>query len=137
MAGPDDWWREAEAELERARKLSATGDDQGAYAHAGQAIEFALKAVYMRKNALAKWPDDKKGANWHNLQLIAEAAGVKPDARTEKEVLANWLTARDWSSNARFPGQKVPRAELRDLMVAVSNEQNGVMGWLRNIFQKL
>jgi hypothetical protein len=57
------------------------------------------------------------------LPLIAAAAGLNPDLenlkRSNGTAFSNWLTARDWDSNGRFPGNKPPVGELNDLFLAV------------------
>ena len=120
-AGADDWWRTARDELETARALKAVGKVLQAYHHAGQAVEFAIKVIYMRRKGLKELPDECKGANWHNLKFVAERAGLSGDLANlgKKDArLWNWLTVRDWDSNARFPGKKRPQRELNDLLIS-------------------
>ena len=135
---PEGWWRDARAQLETAASLKATGSLHDAYFHAGQAVEFALKAIYMRRKHLVAWPAENKGAGWHDLGRIAGLCGVAPDPNMPnyKAVYANWLTARDWNSNGRFPDSKPSLREVNDLITAVCNDQAGVMAWLEAIFQK-
>jgi HEPN domain len=138
-ASADEWWRGAESELASARLLKNEGNGIQAYFHAGQAIEFGLKALYLKRNNLREMPDDRKGANWHDLGKCAEAARLLNDLRqpeTSTALKANWLTVRDWKSNARFPDNKVPKQELNDLFVAVCNDRDGVWQWLGTIYQK-
>uniref|UniRef100_UPI000AE08CF9 hypothetical protein n=1 Tax=unclassified Phenylobacterium TaxID=2640670 RepID=UPI000AE08CF9 len=85
---------------------------------------------------LSEWPDEQKGANWHDLRLIAAAANVQCDVK-QKGLYANWLTARDWDSNARFPGNKKPQQEVNDLITAVCHHQDGVMKWLDSLYHAL
>lgn len=137
-ASADDWWRRAESELAQARVLKDAGHTDGAYFHAGQSIEFGLKALYLKRNGLAFMPDDHKGAHWHDLQVCAEAARLKSDLNqrgTSGSLKANWYTVRDWRSNARFPDVKVARQEMVDLFVAVCNGRDGVWQWLEIIYR--
>jgi len=72
-----------------------------AYHHAGQAVEFALKAIYIRRKALPELPGNCSGANWHNLTFIANEAGMRQDLadlRRNRSAYQNWLTVKDWDS---------------------------------------
>jgi hypothetical protein len=138
--GCDDWWRAACEELDTARKLKPVGKVPQAYHHAGQAVEFALKAIYMKRNGHRELPEECKGAAWHHLPHIVKAARLEPDIaalhKANRARFENWLTVRDWDSNARFPGKKRPLKELNDLHLAVCHERDGIMQWLELIFQK-
>lgn len=140
VAGPKNWWRDAQDELAVARGLKATGSALQAYFHAGQSVEFALKAIYMRRKCLLSWPDECKGATWHSLSRIATYAGLDPDltllSKENRPRYVNWLTARDWDSNGRFPGNRPSVRELNDLFLAICHERDGIMEWLEIIFQK-
>ncbi len=139
MAGHNEWWKRAGQELEVARKLRATGDRLQAYHHAGQAVEFALKAIYIRKNGLSDLPDACKGPTWHNLTFIANEAGLRGELASlkgDKAAYQNWLTVKDWDSNARFPGSEPSVKALNDLILAVVSEPDGMMLWLDGIYRK-
>jgi hypothetical protein len=139
MAGHAAWWKRAENEVDVARKLRATGDRLQAYHHAGQAVEFALKAIYIRRKALPELPGSCNGANWHNLTFIANEAGMRPDLadlRRNRSAYQNWLTVKDWDSDGGFPGNEPSVKELNDLILAVVNEPDGIMIWLDGIYQK-
>ncbi len=140
MADHNDWWNRAKEELEVGRKLKATGSKLQAYLHAGQAIEFALKAIYMRKKSLAELPDACKGANWHNLMFIANEAGLRPDLTalraSNRGAYENWLTVKDWDSNGRFPGNEPSVKALNDMILAIVAEPDGMMSWLSDLYQK-
>src|SRR4051794_31040367 len=91
----------------------------------------------MRRNGLSEWPEQLRGAAWHDLQRIADEAGVIPDIqKLGKLRYRDWLTVRDWKSNARFPGNAPSNRDLSDLFLAVNHERGGVFGWLESIFQK-
>jgi len=64
--------------------------------------------------------------------ISVEYGGLKAD----NKLYANWLTVKDWDSNARFPGRPLPKEEVTDLMVAAFNPTKGVYWWLESIFQK-
>jgi hypothetical protein len=137
MVGSDVWWHDAMEELEAARSLKAMGKKRQAYHHAGQAVEFALKAIYIKRKGLKSLPEDCKGAKWHSLPHIATHAGIDGDVRAlhgERARYENWLVVRDWNSNARFPGNAPSNRDLNDLFLAVCHEKNGIMVWLRTIY---
>lgn len=139
MAGPNVWWSDAQDSARSARTLKAAGHARQAYQQAGQAVEFALKAVYMKRKGLSDWPPEFKGPEWHSLPRIAEQAGLGPDLarlkQANKTVYGNWLTARNWDSNGRFPGNAPSSRELSELFLAICHERDGIMGWLESVFQ--
>jgi hypothetical protein len=126
-AGSDESWRSAVDELAGARKLKAAGSALQAYHHAGRAVEFALKAIYMRRRTLKVLPEECRGAKWHSLPHIATCAGLDPEliqlSKDDKNRYRNWMRARDWDSKGRFPGNKPPVRELNDLFLAVCHER--------------
>ena len=94
----------------------------------------------MRKSSLSELPDSCKGANWHNLTFIANEAGLRPDLATlranRRAAYENWLTVKDWDSNARFPGSEPSVKALNDTMLAIVDESDGMMRWLSDLYQK-
>lgn len=140
MAGHNEWWKRAQDELEVGRNLKATGNKLQAYYHAGQAVEFGLKAIYMRRNGHSELPEACKGANWHNLMFIANESGLRPDLTAlranNRSAYENWLTVKDWDSNGRFPGNEPSVKALNDMILAIVAEPNGMMSWLTGIYQK-
>jgi HEPN domain-containing protein len=119
-AGHASWLDSARSELAAAKLLKNSGkNSQQAYHHAGQAIEFLLKAIYLKRKNLKELPEACRNARWHSLSLVAEEAGLKGDIaivqKAKRKVHQNWLTVRDWQSNARFPGNKPSTQELNDL----------------------
>lgn len=65
-------------------------------------------------------------------------AGLEKDISAlhkRKAVYVNWLTVRDWKSEARLPGKKPQNRQINDLFVAVCHETDGVMKWLESIFR--
>src|SRR5438874_770189 len=98
------WWRDALEELAVARLLKGGPKQKEsyprqAYYHVGQAVEFALKAIYLRRKQLNDLPDDRG----HDLKMVASLAGLEPDINQlqikQKTCHLNWLTVRDWDSN--------------------------------------
>jgi HEPN domain len=139
-AGHTSWLQSAREERASAQTCKKAGHANQAYHHAGQAIEFLLKALYLKRKNLKEMPDTCKGAPWHNLDLVATAAGLQADINViktkQRKVHQNWLTVRDWQSNGRFPGNKPPTQELNDLFVAVCNDADGVWQWLEAVYHQ-
>ena len=94
MAGAtaDEWWRSAESELETAHVLKGAGKASEAYFQAGQALEFGIKALILKRNNLSALPDTYKGAHWHDLKSCATVARLQADLNqkeTSKALKAN------------------------------------------------
>jgi HEPN domain-containing protein len=141
-AGHATWFDSARSELAAAKLLKNSGKNgQQAYHHAGQAIEFLLKAIYLKRKNHKELPEACKNARWHSLSLVADEAGLKGDIerirKTKRKVHQNWLTVRDWQSNGRFPGNRPPTQELNDLFVAVCNDGDGVWQWLEAVYHQI
>lgn len=139
MAGAGTWWTRAQEEILSARTLKKSGHAKQAYHHAGQAVEFALKAIHMKRRNLQNWPENCRGPEWHDLPRIAEKAGMRGDIeqlqRRDRVVYANWLVARQWRSNGRFPDETPSNRELNDLFLAICHDRDGIMVWLESIYQ--
>jgi hypothetical protein len=138
----EQWKASAERELATADNLRATGQDwPNVYWHAGFAVEHMLKAVRIKRDGLEVWPASDRGARWHQLEYIAERAGLKGEINQESSVNlafgANWLTVKDWDQQRRYPGNAPSEMEARDLLNAVNDPTNGVMTWLLQIYQSL
>jgi hypothetical protein len=98
-----------------------------------------LKAVRVKRDGLEEWPAADQGSIWHDIAFVADRAGLR-DAlrqacRASLSFEAYWLTVRDWDHRRRYPGDSPTRVEARDMLLAVTNANNGVMTWLRKIYQ--
>lgn len=138
-AGPDAWWKRACEQVESARALRRGNHALDAYHHAGQAVEFALKAVFMKRRNHGAMPEECKGAKWHSIPHIASHAGLDGDLAALKarsaRIYENWLTVRQWDSNGRFPGNTPSKQDLSGLFLAACHERDGIMAWLETIYQ--
>lgn len=142
MANAEIWRQDAERERQTARDLRAIGQDWvSVYWHSGQAVEFMLKALRMKRDGLSVWPTTDRGANWHRLAFLADRCNVR--AALEHEAVAgtnlgaNWLTVRDWDHQRRYPGSPITEREARDILSAVASPTDGVMQWLQDLYQKI
>ena len=141
----DTWWHDAKEEVAVARHLKGGAKaretyPRQAYHHVGQAVEFALKAILLQKKNLDEIPPELRTSKGHDLETVAELAGLKPEIKElrEKRKIChlNWLTVRDWDSNARFPGNRRSVQEMSDLFTAVCHKPDGIIVWLETIYQK-
>ena len=139
MGEATEWWNRAVDERRAADACRKQGLWVPCYQHAGQSLEFALKAIFLRRNGHERMPAEYKGARWHRIGEIAELCRIESDLgglKCDKDMWANWLTAKTWNSNARFAGSKVSKDEVTELMVAAFNPAKGIFQWLEKIFQR-
>lgn len=133
----DTWWNAALEELHVAHDLKTGGRGRQAFHHAGQAVEFALKAIYLRRHNLQVLPDEYKSAKGHDLKLLAKAAKLDGDiANFNKARRRNWLAIRNWDSNARFPDNSQPTKAVNDLFLALDRKGDGIWEWLESIYHQ-
>jgi hypothetical protein len=138
----EEWKTAAEGELASAQTLRATGQNwPQVYWHAGFAVELMLKAIRIRQNGLEEWPPGDRGRKWHDLAFTVDMAGLTEDLRAACRVNlrfeAYWLTVKDWDHQNRYPGGATTSVEARDMLLAVENRTNGVMRWLRQVYQNI
>ena len=139
----EQWTASTAAEVEAAKALRATGQSWGqVYWHAGFAVEQILKAIRIKREGLEEWPAGDRGAKWHDLEFLADLVikdELRAGCRANITFEAYWLTVRDWSHERRYPGDTNPvtRKDGLDLLLAVANQQNGVMRWLQEFYQSI
>ena len=118
-----------------ARSLLSAQHYHGAYYLAGYSLECALKACIAKQTRRHQFPD-KKLANeafQHDLTKLLQVSGLQPDF--EKELRANsvfqvnWTIAKDWSEVSRYD-LTLTQAQARDLYVACTARQNGILSWI-------
>jgi hypothetical protein len=100
-----------------------------------------LKAIRIKKNDLEEWPAGDRGGKWHDLAFATDMAALAGDLRTACRASlafeAYWLTVKDWDHQNRYPGGAPTRIEARDMLLAVENRTNGVMRWLRQVYENM
>jgi hypothetical protein len=139
----EKWRASAEAEIEAAKALRATGQNWGqVYWHAGFAVEQMLKAIRLKRDGHEVWPVADRGGAWHDLEFVVDRAvgdDLRAACRANVAFEAYWLTVRDWSHERRYPdeGRPMTRKEALDLLLAVINPSNGVMKWLQEIYRNI
>ena len=130
-----DFQRLTRVRVAEARDLLATNRWDGAYYIAGYAIECALKACIAKKTRANDFPDKKTVADsyTHDLSALIKVAGLDQQLQIEMQADAafgvNWGTAKDWSEQSRYERWTEP--EARSLFTAITNQQHGVLRWLR------
>jgi HEPN domain-containing protein len=132
------WQQLAERWLEDAKALLAARRWSAAYYLAGYAVECGLKACVLARVAVE--PEvifgDRRFSEkcWTHgvLELVklADLEGVRITDMAANPVLEkNWLVVEDWSENARYQAASYQMA--RKLYKAITDNRNGVMGWIR------
>jgi len=116
--------------------LLSAGCYAGAYYLAGYALECALKACIARQVKAFDFPNKQLAIDCytHNLVKLPSTANLK-DALNQQEnaddpFRLNWSTAKAWSEEARYRTD-ISKQEAIDLFNAISNDQTGILPWLR------
>ena len=118
-----------------AESLYANRRYPAAYYLTGYAVECALKACIARNTRRGEFPDFTKvqRSYSHKLEHLVEVAGLTQELviMTKSNALfeANWALTSTWKSESRYAFHT--RTEARDLIVAVDDNQGGVLTWLK------
>jgi hypothetical protein len=130
----DTWFAEAEKCIKRGDYCASQSDWRGAYGSYGTAVEFALKAIYLRNHQIKEMPAHLHTAASHDLSYMATLAGLDQAIQTlPKHLRRNWAVVRDWDQRRRYPNEPFPARDGKDLRKALLDKPNGVWQWLRNI----
>lgn len=97
---------------------------------AGFAVEFALKALIIKRERLNAWPskDRRPELYTHNLRDLFQAAGIDLQA-VPKPLRGSLRTVLDWNRAHEYTSGKMSRANARS-MVAAALGPEGVVAWL-------
>lgn len=127
----DDLRLIAEERAAEAQALLTAGHYSGAYYLAGYAIECGLKAILTRDLTSYAMPDAKavKDAYIHDLQRLADDAGVGAALAGDPIVGPSWLTAKGWSETSRY--RLISQQDATDLVTSVADVNSGVLPWLK------
>ncbi len=127
----------AELRIKEAKALLSSNHFHGAYYLAGYALECALKACIAKKVNQHDFPNKKlaEDSHCHDLTKLVGVAGLRTDlAQREQNDQAfslNWAVAKDWSEKSRYEAY-ITQAQARDLVSAISDNNTGVLRWLKN-----
>lgn len=128
------WFTEAEKHVKRGERCAKQSDWRGAYGHFGTAVEFALKAIYLRNHQMKEMPADMRSAATHDLNYMVVKAGLQQSVLAmPRHLRRNWAVVRDWDQGRRYPNEPFPVKDGKDLRKALLDKPNGVWLWLRNV----
>ncbi len=132
----DRWYGAALSEMAQGKFCANSSDWRGAYARYGTAVEYLIKAIYLRNHQRNDFPPDMKSAGSHDLGLIADKAslGGQIGLFTGSQ-RSYWLVVRDWDQTRRYPTEPFPAKEGKDLKIALLHPTNGIWQWLLSIYQ--
>jgi hypothetical protein len=127
----DDLRLIAEERAAEAQVLLGGGHDSGAYYLAGYGVECALKAVLTRDLTAYGMPDFKavRDAYIHDLEKLADDAGVAGALAGDPVVGPSWLIAKGWSETSRY--RLIAHQDAVDLVTSVADPNSGVLQWLK------
>ena len=99
----------------------------------GFAIEFALKALIIKRERLNAWPskDARPDLYTHDLRGLFQAAQIDLHA-APKALRGSLRTVLDWKRSHEYTSGRMSRANARS-MVSAAFDQDGVVAWLRNL----
>ena len=122
-------------ESKRAVALATVGDRLAcneAWLASGFAVEFAIKALIMRKERLNAWPSKEARPDLytHDLARLFQIAGM--DLKTARKPLRGAIrTALDWNRAHEYTSGRMSQANARSMVAAVFGDE-GVITWLNN-----
>jgi len=130
----DGWWGRVESKRAVALKMV---DDRAhcreAWQAAGTAVEFAFKAVIMKRERMNRWPDksERPDLHTHDLRVLLRIAGVDPRG-LERPLRASIRTVLDWDRSHDYAVGSMERRVARS-MVDATFGPDGVVTWLKTL----
>lgn len=127
--------RLVEERTREAAALLASRNYSGAYYLAGYIVELAIKvciANEMQRHVIParQHIDSIYTHDLEKLIGVAELTGAFRDARSADTVLNTyWDTVKIWNQDARY--QRWSRVEATELYRAITDEQHGVLRWVK------
>jgi hypothetical protein len=78
------------------------------------------------------WPEQNfsKRCWTHNLDTLAETAGLKDDINHAGPVTLKWVVVKDWTEESRYKHGRPPR-EVNEFCQAIIDPNDGVLQWLK------
>ena len=125
--------------MQEAKALLDTKYFQGAYYLAGYSLECAIKACIAKQVREFDFPNKElaQKSHQHKLNDLLGVAGLKQklvEKETEDlEFKLNWAVAKDWTVESRYES-KIEESKARDLYQAVTNENSGILAWLKTFW---
>lgn len=126
----------ARAESKKAVALAMQNDRlhcREAWLSSGAAIEFALKAVILRRRRLNAWPSRESNPELytHDLRKLMIYANIDR-SDVPKELRGRVKAVLDWDRQHDYMNERMPRRVARDMVNAVFGE-GGVYEWLSSL----
>ena|SRR5947209_547376 len=132
-----DFQRLTKLRLKEAKVLLDWKCYEGAYYLAGYAVECALKACIAKKTKRFEFPPKEKVVRdfyRHDLPLLVHSAGLESDLDEETRLVIEfdvyWGHVKTWSEQVRYE-TKIDSHRAVDLYVAITDENYGVLRWLK------
>jgi hypothetical protein len=106
----------------------------GAYYLAGYTVECALKACIAKATKRFDFPPRSvQDIYTHDLTKLVRQAGLEADLQREigsdPEFGRRWAVVRLWTEESRY--QRKSGQEARELYEAITDQQHGVLRWLK------
>lgn len=126
----------ADIRIKEAKALLDANSFQGAYYLAGYSLECAIKACIAKQVKEYDFPNYElaKNSYSHKLLDLLGVAGLKQKLnekeRQDSNFQLNWAVAKDWNEKARYESS-VEERKARDLYDAITNDQSGILAWLK------
>lgn len=123
--------------LKEANVLLKNGCYQGAYYLLGYALECAVKVCITKQVRENDFPNKPLAiaSHTHNLSNLLKVAGLTNELSNQKnqdeDFKLNWAVAKDWSETARY-APVIAETKVRDFFEAITDDQSGVLQWLKN-----
>lgn len=133
---PDQWWGRAHDKMGAADALqNANAAPREIWMLCGEAVEYALKGVIMRRQRLNRWPDRDPSTRQlysHDLFTLAGLAGIELTAM-DGALRTHWSVVLRWSRGSDYDPNPMPRTEADDMFQAVFSRPDGVFTWLKTL----
>lgn len=134
MDTPEEWWRRIEGK--RLVALHMKEDRRNAveaWDACGTSVEFALKAVILKRERWNRWPDkaDRPDLYTHDLRRVMALAKIGP-IDVPRSLKFEVSTALSWKRESAYRGSVLPRRQAREMYEAVFGP-NGVIEWLKSL----
>jgi len=122
--------------LKESQILFENGFYQGAFYLCGYSIECALKACIAKSFKENEFPNKKlvNDSYVHDLNQLLKLSNLsiqfQSDAKNDPKLDIHWAVVKDWSEKFRYDSS-VERVSAEDLIRAVSDEQSGILPWIK------
>lgn len=126
----------SELRLKESKILFENQAYQGSFYLCGYAIECALKACIAKSFRENEFPNKKlvNDSYVHDLNQLLKLSNLSMqfqlDVKSDPKLDIHWAVVKDWSEKFRYDSS-VERVSAEDLIRAVSDEQSGILPWIK------